>query len=316
MRSLALALAVLLVSGRAARAGFTNSDIGSSGGQFLKLGAGARAEGMGEAYAAAADDADAIYWNPAALSRIETHSATFMHAALLGAVNYEFLGYGQKLGRWGGIGSSLQFVSQPAVTETDSSGFTTGNSFHPSDFAAALGYAYTVPYDGPMKGLNFGLTVKYVQSTLSRTASTYGVDLGFLSDAIKFWGTDLRVAYVVQNLGGTLKFQQVGDPLPLNLRLGTAWTLTENWLFAFDVNEPQDNSPYFSFGGEYRHAVNAQTSLSLRLGANTLSWGGVSNLNGATLGLGGRFQNWGIDYAFAPMGSLGMNHRVSLKLSF
>src|SRR5262249_21901823 len=121
--------------------------------------------------------------------------------------------------------------------QTDSSGFNTGSTFHPNDFAAALGYSYTIPFEGPMEGVSFGVAGKYIQSTITKTASTFAGDLGFLSPAIRLLNRDFRVSYSVQNLGGQLKFQQAGDPLPLNLRLGTSYTLTNDWLLAIDINE-------------------------------------------------------------------------------
>ena len=63
-----------------ARAGFSKDDAGTATAQFLKLGAGAQAAGMGEAYAGVAKDDTSIYWNPAGLNNITGKSASFMHA--------------------------------------------------------------------------------------------------------------------------------------------------------------------------------------------------------------------------------------------
>ena len=46
---------------------FGVSKVGTTAAQFLKIGVGARAIGMGGAFVAVADDATAIYWNPAGI---------------------------------------------------------------------------------------------------------------------------------------------------------------------------------------------------------------------------------------------------------
>lgn len=316
MRKLIAAALFIFWTAAPVLAGFTTDDTGTSGAQFLKLGAGARAESMGEAFTAVVDDANAIYWNPAALSRIETHSATFMHAALLGDAHYEFLGYGQKIGRWGAIGAGVQYVSLPKIDQTDTAGFVSGNPFRPNDFAASFGYAYTVGEKMSLGGSNFGITVKYIQTTITKSASTFGVDLGYLSAPFRIWDREIRIAYVVQNLGGTLKFQRVADPLPLNLRLGSSAALTEDWTISFDVNEPLDHKAYISIGTEYRYVLNEETSFAGRFGLNSRSWGHITNLNGVSFGLGAKMGRFGIDYAFSPSGTLGLSQRVSLNFSF
>ena len=65
-------------------------------GEFMALGGGARALGMGGAFAAVADDASAVYWNPAGIAGIEKRQALAMHAEQFGdLVNYNFGAYVQ-----------------------------------------------------------------------------------------------------------------------------------------------------------------------------------------------------------------------------
>lgn len=45
--------------------------VGTSMANFLKVGVGARALAMGDAYVALCDDISSLYWNPGALDRIE-----------------------------------------------------------------------------------------------------------------------------------------------------------------------------------------------------------------------------------------------------
>lgn len=317
-RRATLGLAMALCAAAPARAGFQTADEGASSAQFLKLGAGARAAGMGEAYTALPEEADAIYWNPAALTRVERRGATFMHEALPAGINYEFLGYGQKLGSSTGLGASIQYLSQPPIDQTDSSGFPTGSTFRPSDFAAAAGGAYAIHNDnlGIFDGASLGATAKYIRSSITRTASTFGADLGFLSGAFPVLDRDMRIAYVAQNLGGTLKYQQRAESLPTNLKLGASWALAKGWLLAFDLDEPLDNTPYFAVGTEYRLRINDDISFAGRLGVSTRAIGDAGSFSGLSLGLGARMRGYGLDYAFAPLGALGMTNSLSLSCAF
>jgi long-subunit fatty acid transport protein len=48
------------------------------------IGMGARALGMGGAFVAVADDANAIYYNPAGLANVEGHKVTSLYSTLMG----------------------------------------------------------------------------------------------------------------------------------------------------------------------------------------------------------------------------------------
>ena len=317
LRALVLT-AALAAAAAPARAGFGTTDEGTSGAQFLKLGGGARAEGMAQAYTALPNEADAIYWNPAALSRIDRHSVTLMNSILPAGINYNFLGYGQKLSSSFAAGASVQYLSQPPIDQTDSSGFSTGITFRPSDFAGAAGGAFTFHNEdyGVLDGASFGATAKYISSTITKTAYTFGFDLGFLSAPFHVLDREMRLAYVAQNIGGSLKFQQLSDPLPTNLRLGASMALAKGWLLDLDLAEPLDNSPYFALGTEYRLAYSAEAAFAARFGVNSRALGDAGNFSGLTLGLGARFSRLGIDYAFAPLGALGMTNTISASFSF
>lgn len=307
----------LALTAAPALAGFTGQDLGTSGAQFLKLGAGARAEGMGEAYTAVADGADAIYWNPAGLARIKGQEATFMHSSLPADINYEFASYGANLGHGRAIGAAVQYVSQPGIDQTDSSGFSTGNTFHPSDMSAALGGAATLPDDfGVFTHAQVGASLKYIRTTLTHSVYTEAVDLGIVSEPFDVLGRTVRVAYAAQNLGGTLKYQTQPDSLPTSLKLGTSWLLTEGWTLAGDFDQPLDNRPYLAFGTEYRTSLSLNTSVAARAGVNMRAIGDAGGMSGLSFGVGGKFGGISMDYAFVPLGALGSTHFISVGFSF
>jgi len=321
MRSLRERAAVLVATAflvsTSARAGFETLDVGSTGAQFLSLGAGARAEGLGGAYGAVVDDSEAIYWNPAALARVSGQSVSLMDETLPAGINYEFAGYADSLGKWGGIGLGFQYLTQPGITQTDSAGFSTGGNFHPNDMAVSVGYGCTLRNEnlGIFNGSSLGVTAKYIQSTIVDSASTYAFDLGYVSAPFKIFDRDMRIAYVAQNLGGQLKFLAASDPLPENLKLATSYNLTSSWLLAADVNEPVGNQPYLAVGTEYRANFD-EGSFSGRLGLNSRSIGQAGSFDGLSLGLGAKFKWLSFDYAFAPLGALGMSNYISLGFSF
>ena len=53
-----------------------SAGVGTTAGQFLRVGLGARAVGLGGAFSALADDVTAIYWNPAGLAQIENREVS------------------------------------------------------------------------------------------------------------------------------------------------------------------------------------------------------------------------------------------------
>src|SRR5437879_7830560 len=83
----------------------------SSGASFLKLGVGARALGLGSAYTSIADDATALHWNPAGLSRISRKEISAMHAQLFADTRFDFLGYAHPTPK-GTFGIGAVYLSQ------------------------------------------------------------------------------------------------------------------------------------------------------------------------------------------------------------
>ncbi|MDE3057656.1 MAG: hypothetical protein KGJ59_06845, partial [Bacteroidota bacterium] len=87
-RFLAFIFLSLFISCSAFAGGF---QIGKYAGEFMALGVGGRALGMGSAYVALANDVTAGYWNPAGLARIVYPEISLMHDEQFGSlVNYDY----------------------------------------------------------------------------------------------------------------------------------------------------------------------------------------------------------------------------------
>lgn len=309
-----LFLAVLLLPIGASAGEFDRSARGSTTAQFLRLGAGARATAMGEAYSAVADEASALYWNPAAMVQVEKRSVTLMHAEYLGGVTYDYGAFAQNLGRGGAWGFGFQHLTAGKITETDQAGVETG-SFRPTDLAAALGYAYELDESADsLEGVSFGVAAKFVRTKVALAGQTAAADLGVLSPRMA--DGRLRLAGTVQNIGGRIKLDREGNELPLSVKLGAALKLGERWLAALDVAAPRDNAPHGAAGTEYRLPVGPELSLAGRLGFNSRTIGDVDGVTGLSAGFGLIHKRSSFDYSFVPFGSVGQAHRISLTLGF
>ena len=144
----------------------------SSAAQFLKLGFGARALGMGEAYAAVADDAAALHYNPAGLAPgygQGGRSAAFSHAWHIQDMGISQAAYVAR--PWG---LSVTYFSAGELEGRDASQNLTGN-FTASDLAVSAGYGLAL---GRLKA---GAAVKYIgQKIKDSSAAAFAADAGLL----------------------------------------------------------------------------------------------------------------------------------------
>ena len=100
-------LVLALLPGALFGQSFSSSAKGTTAADFLQLGVGGRAMGLGGAYTAVADDASALYWNPAGLTSVEKRDVTFMHAQYLQSSFYDYAAYAQNLGKYGAFGAGF-----------------------------------------------------------------------------------------------------------------------------------------------------------------------------------------------------------------
>jgi hypothetical protein len=313
--------------------------VGTTAAQFLKIGAGVRAIGMGGAFVAVANDVTALYWNPAGIATIPGGGeATFNHAEWLAETAYDFAGLTLNIGNFGTLGLSITSFRVPE-DEVRTYRFPegTGERFDASD--VALGVSY-----GRMLTDRFaiGFTGKYIQQNVwNETARGMAIDLG-THYVTPFNG--LRIGAVITNFGTKMQLEGRDlyfnyDPLPgesgtvsevpalyrlgkyelpLTLRLGLAYEVIkqENLTVtvASDAVHPNDNSEYVNSGME----VNLRNQIYLRGGYKALF---LSNSEQSfTFGGGLRYDavgtNLKIDFGYADYGRLENVQFVSFTVRF
>ncbi|MBI4676747.1 MAG: PorV/PorQ family protein [Elusimicrobia bacterium] len=301
---LALVAVALVVACLPARAGETA--------QFLKIGVGARAVGMGGAYTAAGDDLNSMAWNPGGMASLTKREAGAMYANLVAETHYSFMGYGQPT-KYGTFGAGIMYLGQGSLDGRDSQGRANGG-FTASDMALGVSYAKTV-----LPRLGLGVNVKLVRTNVgSDTGYSVAFDLGSRYDLGRMGPGSLAAGLAVLNLGPGIRLHEQSSDLPLVLATGLGYNLPFGLNFGLDFrNRPYAGSSEVSLGTEL--AVVPQ--LALRMGyASThgLISGAykTSDLMGLAAGFGVKAYGMSLDYSMTPFGGLGNSHRISLGSRF
>jgi hypothetical protein len=285
--------------------------VGTVGGQFLKLAVGARAAGMGGAYVSVADDATAVFWNPAGIARITGNLVSMNHMMMPAEIAFDQFTYVFSVGF---IPGTLA-VSARALTMDDMPRTTV---FHPygddtyfdaGDMAFGLSYARSLT-----DKFSVGGTLNLVRSGLDEYSSQSNtIDFGTIYDT---GFKSLRIGMSIANAGSEMKFIDRGVKMPVIFRLGMSMNVYQNGphsvLSAAEFSHPPDNAERANWGAEYSF----QDFFFARTGYNF-----NYDSDGVAFGAGFKFPVSGtavarLDYAYTDWRTLGGLHRVSLELAF
>lgn len=304
--------------------------------EFLKIGVGARAAGLGNAQVAAVSDASASYWNPAGLllapaypQLLLMHSEYFASVAKYdyGALSFPVMG-ARRLGigfvRLGidDIPNTLRFYDGVSYD------FSRITKFSVADMALYLSYAQALRDTS----LSVGGSIKVIHRVLGpfATAWGFGLDLGVLYKkgpwrvgGALYDGTSTFNAWTFNTETFEEAFLFTGNVIPQNsiewtrpsARLGTAVHVWREKNFSVvptaDVVIFTDGKRNTLFSGRPLSAdlsigteVRYRDLVALRVGATNFqrmqNWDGKRYLTFyPTAGIGVRLWYFGIDYALA-----------------
>jgi hypothetical protein len=294
------AIILVLLSTAVLRAG----EPGTSGFLFLRLGNGARASGMGEAFTAIADDATGISFNPAGLAGIEKVELNVTHSEWLMDIRFEQISIANEM-LGGAVGFNFTGVYYGELERRGNfPTVTPDGTFAPYDMAASIGYGRDILPD-----VSLGISAKLLYEKIDfESATGWAVDLGVLHRS-RIEG--LTFAASILNLGPQAKFIEEKFYPPFQTRLGAAYTAEEKWMrgnitLSGDFLFSNDMDEKLLLGMEYFY----KKALAVRFGYKSGYY-----VQSATMGIGVVYDRLRFDYAFMPIEfGLGDSHRFSINL--
>ncbi|MCB9515250.1 MAG: PorV/PorQ family protein [Candidatus Krumholzibacteriia bacterium] len=271
----------------------------ASGGQpgtFLRFGASARGLAMGGASTGLANDASALFYNPAGMEQVRSTELLFFHAELLAETRYQYLGLVQPLGHFGTLGvagallSSGGFERSSLLEDTGESFDETQNSLQVS-FARRFG---SVSLAASYRTVN--------QSLAGYSGSGSGLDLAVFNRPARHFS----FGFLVQNvLAPEITLLQTAESYPLTVRAGGALHLRDGRVLStLDLVRVGDAPLGVQTGIE----VWGLGNFALRSGWDTMR-------NGYAAGGGYRSGAWQLDYAVSDT-PIGLSHRLSFTWRF
>jgi hypothetical protein len=309
------------------------SKVGAAGGQFLKLGVGARANAMGGAYGAVANDLSSIFWNPAGLAEVTTMSADFSYTQWFATYSHNFGAVAMPIGD--GYTAAISVISLSSgdinVTTIDRPEGT-GSIYQVNDIAVGASFSGYLTDQ-----FSFGVTVKYVQNAFSSVAASgfafdigtkydtgiQGIKLGFsmhnLSTQQRYDGTDLRTTKKLNDALDMAPLDATYLAYPFNLpiifRAGVSTEIIDTdehkLLAAADFVTLTDVPEQFMLGAEYVWNDFLAFRGGYIFGQNQLGVSGGVGLKYFGGGFGGT-----IDYSISPTVNLGLVNRLTVALNF
>jgi len=268
---------------------------------FLRHGYGARPAALGEAVTAAGGDLSSAVYNPSLLMQLgDDTQFSFAYNRIYEDVSQSNLGCGFKFGNYAVAG--LLNVGKIADIERrneTASPYPLGE-FEENNIVMALqAAAATGNIDG-------GLALKYAYEKIDYSSANalifdFGVNLN--------GGRGLRVGAAVRNIGGKYRFELARYSLPLEYRVGAAFSPPDldNYRFLADIVVPRNADTKTNLGFEWL----PDKGFALRAG-----YGFGYDSRGLAFGGGLSYRRFTFDYAFViNRNDLGSSHRLTISVA-
>lgn len=272
---------------------------------FLRIPVGNRALGLGGAYTSLANEASALYWNPAGLAQLSQHQLLTEARELDNDLRLIYLSsaaFFKPLGVISGAVSYLSLGEIPVVLERPLYQEPVRQTMNP--FCMTISFGWGKKF---FPALSLGAAFKYFRQDFDFEESSgagVALDLGGLYQHQLF-----SVGAALLHLGPPYKVLEEKIKLPTLAKLGVSYPLLKKSLtLSLDVEKVfLSREVEIHLGVEYLPLKN----LSLRSGCQ------IAKPNSFSLGLGYKISDWQVDYALVIFGqNLAITHQAGFLYSF
>ena len=288
---------------------------GTGAANFLKIPVGARETSLGGAFTAVADNANAVYYNPAGLGLLRNPEISFTQNNFVEGISQQWLSAAYPY-KTGVFGLGINYLSVPAFDSYDNSDNRTG-SVSADDMAVYLSWGGSQLVDYKfLRSISYGAGVKYISEKLDTEKGTgYGLDLGCLATSAV---ENLRFGFSIENVvSSEIKFIEVGAKPPLKFKTGVMYGIRSaagpTARLSLDYVFWSDRPGYIAAGMETLFL----DAFAVRIGYS--AFGDISN--GLNFGLGFVLSKYtgrsiSVDYSFGATDAFGDIHKFSVTYKF
>jgi hypothetical protein len=325
----------------------TAQEFGKYAGEFMYIGIGGRALGVGSAYAALANDVTAGYWNPAGLSRIDYPQIALSHDERFGnLINYDYAAFAVPYGansidpetnetvyNAASFAVSVIRLGIDGIPDTrkawaDSNGnglFDDGSNLRPdygaiTFFNASDWIIYASYARQSSEKLFIGANLKFIRRNIGEF---HGTGIGFDVGMQYLVTNELVLGANLQDATTTLVAWNTGtnELISPTLKLGAA--------YAFEIFSGRltptvgadvrfENRRFSAMANLGPVSIDPQAGVEFDYKNVVAVRAGYNEIGNITIGAGIHLRKLDIDYSFAKFDAadqLGNTHRISLRLT-
>jgi len=324
----------------------------------MNIGVDASSISMSGAVTSSINDVNSGYWNPAGLTSVEQGEISLMHSNYFANIaNYNYVAYAKPIDNQSAIGLSMIRFGVDDILDTTQLIDDQGNiNYDRINLFSAVDYGFIISYARKMltKEISYGINTKIIRRIIGDFASSwgFGLDIGLqlktsnnwrfglmardISTTYNSWSINETRLIDIQNaIDGqnqdipnsteiTIPKIQLGISKLHNINYDYSLLTSFDLIMKFEQNNNLISSEFVSINPAIGLELGYTDSVFLRLGIgnfqNEIGFDNSTNLTfQPNFGLGFKFNNLEIDYAFTDIGDQSValySNIFSLKIDF